>query len=33
MSWDFPEKSKTAEGGEAHIFQENKRNVEAEAIE
>jgi hypothetical protein len=30
MSWDCPEKKKTAEGGEAHISETQKRNVEEE---
>jgi hypothetical protein len=30
MSWDCPEKKKTAGGGEAHISEAQKRNVETE---
>jgi hypothetical protein len=33
MSWECPEKKKDTKGGEAHISEARKRNVEVEATE
>jgi hypothetical protein len=32
MSWECPKRNKEG-GGEAHIYEAHKRNVEAEAVE